>query len=270
MAESQVAASETPPMTTEDLEGLKDDNGLYAGKFKTIEDMAASYKELEGKLGQSPEEAPEVTEEEPKEEIKDEKKEDSEFNAEELYGEGLAETLKAADIDPQDISTRFTESGEISEEDYTKLENAGFSRSIIDSYLAGVRAQNGQAVEMAERQVQEVKDSVGGDAEYSKVTTWASQNLPPEDVEAFNSLLERGDAFAIRMATQGLYSQYKNAMGTEPSLVSGRSSESGPSPFRTTQEVVAAMRDPRYNSDAAYTENVQRKLASSEVFNIKG
>ena len=35
----------------QDLEGLKDENGLYAGKFKTVEDLVGSYKELEGKLG---------------------------------------------------------------------------------------------------------------------------------------------------------------------------------------------------------------------------
>ena len=51
MTSSQVQVSETPPMSQQDLEGLKDENGLYAGKFKTVEDLANSYKELEGKLG---------------------------------------------------------------------------------------------------------------------------------------------------------------------------------------------------------------------------
>ena len=51
MTSSQVQVSETPPMSQQDLEGLKDENGLYAGKFKTVEDLANSYKELVGKLG---------------------------------------------------------------------------------------------------------------------------------------------------------------------------------------------------------------------------
>ena len=56
MTSSQVQVSETPPMSQQDLEGLKDENGLYAGKFKTVEDLANSYKELEGKLGSVTEE----------------------------------------------------------------------------------------------------------------------------------------------------------------------------------------------------------------------
>ena len=48
---SQVQANETPPMSAEDIETLRDENGLIAGKFKTAEDMVKSYKELEGKLG---------------------------------------------------------------------------------------------------------------------------------------------------------------------------------------------------------------------------
>ena len=55
MTSSQVNVSETPPMSQEDLQTLAknetDDNGLILGKFKSVEDLAASYKELEGKLG---------------------------------------------------------------------------------------------------------------------------------------------------------------------------------------------------------------------------
>ena len=56
MTSSQVQISETPPMSQQDLEGLKDENGLYAGKFKTVEDLANSYKELQSKLGSVTEE----------------------------------------------------------------------------------------------------------------------------------------------------------------------------------------------------------------------
>ena len=55
MTSSQLNVSETPPVSTEDLQTLAknetDDNGLILGKFKTVEDLAASYKELEGKIG---------------------------------------------------------------------------------------------------------------------------------------------------------------------------------------------------------------------------
>jgi len=266
MAQAQVAVNETPPMSEGDLETLAknetDENGLILGKFKSVEDLAASYKELEGKLGSQ-------SKEETQEEATTEETKATEFNANEYYGEGLAEVLTEAQIDPQDISTRFQESGEISEDDYTKLEGAGFSRQVIDTYLDGLRGTSSDTAEIATAEIESIKNSVGGDDNYTKMTSWAEQNLSNEDGQAFNDLMEQGNAAQIRMAVQGLYSQYTNAMGVEPNLVTGKPSTSGPTPYRSTTEVVAAMRDPRYGKDVSYTENVQRRLGDSDVFSTR-
>ena len=262
MTSSQVNVSETPPMSQQDLETLAknetDENGLILGKFKSVEDLAASYKELEGKLGQ-------VTEEDQPSSEEETETTDSEFNAEEYYGDGLASVLEEVGIDPQEISERFYNDDGISEDDYAKLGEAGFSRQIIDTYLDGLRG-GGQSEDIASNQIQGIKDSVGGDETYSKMVAWALESLPAEEVKAFNDLTETANAPAIKMAVQGLYSQYNNAMGVEPSLVSGRASSSGPTPFRSTAEVVTAMSDPRYGKDVTYTEDVQRRLGGSDVF----
>ena len=262
MTSSQVNVSETPPMSQQDLETLAknetDENGLILGKFKSVEDLAASYKELEGKLGQ-------VTEEDQPQLEEETETTDSEFNAEEYYGDGLASVLEEVGIDPQEISERFYNDDGISEDDYAKLGEAGFSRQIIDTYLDGLRG-GGQSEDIASNQIQGIKDSVGGDDNYSKMVAWALESLPAEEVKAFNDLTETANAPAIKMAVQGLYSQYNNAMGVEPSLVSGRASSGGPTPFRSTAEVVTAMSDPRYGKDVTYTEDVQRRLGGSDVF----
>ena len=265
MTSSQVNVTETPPMSAEDLQTLAknetDDNGLILGKFKSVEDLAASYKELEGKLGT-------VTEEDqPQAEEEQTETNDTEFNAEEFYGDGLASVLEEVGIDAQEISTRFTESGEISEDDYTKLGEAGFSKQVIDTYLDGLRGGATSGEDIATAQIQGIKDSIGGDDNYGKMVAWAIDNLPAEEVKEFNSLTETANATAIKFAVQGLYSQYNNAMGVEPNLVSGKASSSGPTPYRSTAEVVTAMSDPRYGKDVTYTEDVQRRLGGSDVFN---
>ena len=262
MTSSQVNISETPPMSANDLEGLKDENGLYAGKFKSVEDLVGSYKELEGKLG-----AIDQTREEPEGNVEEQAEEqdvnDSEFNAEEYYGDGLASVLEEVGIDAEDISNRFLENDEISEDDYSKLAEAGFSKQVVDLYLDGVR----NAGIAGEVDAEGIKESVGGDESYGQMVSWAIDNLPAEDIQAFNKLTDTGDGPAIKLAVQGIYSQYNNAMGIEPNLVSGRASQSGPTPFRSTAEVVTAMSDPRYGKDVTYTEDVQRRLGGSDVFN---
>ena len=262
MTSSQVNISETPPMSANDLEGLKDENGLYAGKFKSVEDLVGSYKELEGKLG-----AIDQTREEPEGNVEEQAEEqevnDSEFNAEEYYGDGLASVLEEVGIDAEDISNRFLENDEISEDDYSKLAEAGFSKQVVDLYLDGVR----NAGIAGEVDAEGIKESVGGDESYGQMVSWAMDNLPAEDIQAFNKLTDTGDGPAIKLAVQGIYSQYNNAMGIEPNLVTGRASQSGPTPFRSTNEVVTAMSDPRYGKDVTYTEDVQRRLGGSDVFN---
>ena len=263
MTSSQVNVSETPPMSSQDIESLRDENGLIAGKFKTAADMVNSYKELEGKLGaidQTKEQPEGVAEEDTAKQ--ETETNDSDFNAEELYGDGLASVLEEVGIDAQDISNRFAENDEISEDDYSKLGEAGFSRQVIDTYLDGIR----NASVTSEVDAQGIKDSVGGDESYGQMVSWAIENLPAEDVQAFNKLTDTGDGPAIKLAVQGIYSQYNNAMGIEPSLYSGRASASGPTPFRSTAEVVTAMSDPRWEKDVSYTENVKARLAGSNVF----
>ena len=266
MTSSQVNVTETPPMSRQDLETLAknetDENGLILGKFKSVEDLAASYKELEGKLGAATEEDQAETSEQEETETTE-----SDFDAEEYYGDGLASVLEEVGIDPQEISSRFTETGEINDDDYTKLGEAGFSRQVIDTYLDGLRNGGVTGEDIASAQIQGIKDSVGGDDNYSKMVAWAVDNLPANEVNEFNSLTETGNATAIKFAVQGLYSQYNNAMGVEPNLVTGRASQSGPTPFRSTAEVVTAMSDPRYGKDVTYTEDVQRRLGGSDVFN---
>lgn len=262
MTSSQVNVSETPPMSAEDLQTLAknetDDNGLILGKFKSVEDLAASYKELEGKLGQ-------VSEEDQATEETEEQTEEVEFDAEEYYGDGLASVLEEVGIDAQDITQRFTDTGEISEDDYSKLGEAGFSKQVVDTYLDGLRGV-GEGDEIPTQQIQNIKDSVGGDQAYEQMADWCQQNLSEQEIKAFDKITETADAPVIQLAVEGLYTRYQNAMGVEPDLVTGRPAASGPTPYRSTAEVVAAMSDKRYGKDVSYTEDVQNRLAGSDVF----
>lgn len=281
MTSSQVQASETPPMSQQDLEGLKDENGLYAGKFKSIEDLANSYKELEGKLGSVTEEdqASESTEETTgvPEGYEDFYQEDGTVDyasVNENYGETLGEIFKEAQIDPYKISAEFHKNeGEIPEEMYQSLLDAGLSKNAVDSYLTGRAAEmgygedsEGAAEELAAAEVQGIRDSIGGDEAYGKMVGWALENLSKPEIEAFNDATNTMSGPQLSMMVQGLYTKYQNAMGVEPSLYSGRPASSGSTPYRSTAEVVAAMSDPRWEKDMTYTEQVKARLETSNVF----
>jgi len=281
MTSSQVQVSETPAFSEQDIESLRDENGLIAGKFKTVQDMANSYKELEGKLGSVTEEdqVSESTEETTgvPEGYEDFYQEDGtvDYNSvNENYGEILGEIFKENSIDPYKIAAEFDKNeGEIPEEMYQSLLDAGLSANAVDSYLKGVavergfiEGEEGTAEELAQEEVKGIRDSIGGDEAYGKMVSWALDNLSKPEIEAFNEATNTMSGPQLSMMVQGLYTRYQNAMGVEPSLYSGKPAAGGPTPYRSTAEVVAAMSDPRWEKDVSYTENVKARLEGSNVF----
>ena len=260
MTSSQVQANETPPMSSQDIESLRDENGLIAGKFKTAEDMVNSYKELEGKLGAIDQTTEESTEEETQTEESNEN-----YDAAEVYGDGLASVLEEVGIDAQVITNTFKESGNITEDDYQKLGEAGFSKQVIDTYLDGLRGTATPAEDIKESQLNDILSVTGGEEGYSKLRDWTQANMPDETLKAFDKILDTQDPTMIKVAVQGFAAQMREAEGYEPQLINGRTATSNTNTFKTQAEMTNAMNDPRYLKDEAYTLSVYDRLRDSKV-----
>ena len=284
MTSSQVQVSENPPVTRQDLETLAknetDENGLILGKFRNVDELAASYKELEGKLGEpsDQEEVAESDEVDLPDGYEDYYLPDGsvDYNTvKENYGDTLAGIFEEANIDPYKISAEFHKNeGEIPEEMYQSLLDAGLSKGAVDRYLTGAAVESGYVEEGEEgatgelppQIVRGIRDSVGGDDNYGKMVDWAMDNLPKQEILDFNNATKTMTGPQLKLMVQGLFTQYQNAMGVEPNLINGRPAASGPTPYRSTEEVKAAMRDPRYGKDVTYTQDVYARLDKSSVF----
>jgi len=106
----------------------------------------------------------------------------------------------------------------------------------------------------------------GGDTEFAKLADWASKNLEPARIQVFNDALTKGDEQLALMSLRAI--QYDRMMknGYEPPLMGGKAVSDAVKPFRSEQEVTAAMADYRYSgvdADPAYIEDVTRRLAAS-------
>tara|TARA_R100001082_G_C4342706_1_gene150893 strand:+ start:214 stop:1119 length:906 start_codon:yes stop_codon:yes gene_type:complete len=257
---------------------------LLAGKYKSAEELEKAYGELQRKLGEKDNEdsgTASETEVSESNEVSQEKKETSEdtqdfyledgnVNFEAVnreYGSQLGDIFKNSKVDPWAISRHFHDNnGTITEDMYGQLEGAGLARQTIDAYLDGRRAESGYATDdLTARQIDSVRDSVGGEAEYSKLVNWASQNLPREDIESFDSLVSTGNVGAIKLAVNGLKSQYENANGYEGRMLTGKSAQTSGDIFRSQAQLVEAMSDPRYENDPAYRQDVIEKLDRSDM-----
>ena len=110
-----------------------------------------------------------------------------------------------------------------------------------------------------------MKNEFGGEQVYSEMITWAAGNLDPNEVEAFNSMLQTSNPHQIRIAVAGLQAAYMNNAPREPQLVGGRTAREDTTKYESAAQVVAAMNDERYATDSAYRKQVQEKLSRSNV-----
>ncbi len=264
----------------------QEQEGLLAGKYKTAEELEKAYGELERKLGEKGNQDSETTnetevqesnevsqkEKETSEDSQDFYLEDGNVNYDSVnreYGEQLGEIFKNSEVDPWAISKHFHDNnGEITEAHYTQLEKAGLARQTVDAYLDGRRAESGYAnADLTNRQIDSVRNSVGGKAEYDKIVGWAGQNLSKDEIQSFDELIGTGNVGAIQLAVSGLKAQYETANGFEGKMYAGKPPKASSDAFRSQQELVAAMSDPRYDEDPAYRQDIIEKLERSD--NVK-
>ena len=240
---------------------------LLAGKYKSVEDLEKAYKELQTKLsrGESVDPAPEdssVTDDDDESESDDKPAGD----AREIYGDLIGGKLDEAGIDFQEMNVRWQQSGTLESEDYDQLAEAGFNRDMVDAYLSGLQYKAAQDTALSVKEVASIKESLGGEAEYSKMIQWAGDNLSPEEVEGFNQIINTQPMAAVKMAVTGLHARYTAVEGREPKLIGGRASKGNTDKFESTAQLVEAMSDPRYSKDPAYQRKVQEKLGRSSIF----
>jgi len=205
-------------------------------KFESPEEMAKAYKALQQKMSKP----------------KAEKKESAKTEE--------ASAPEATTSAIEDARSEFADSGELSDKAFDALEKAGLPRSFVEQYIAGQQA-------MSVQQAATIQESIGGAGNYEAMSEWASENLADGDLDAFNDIVEGPSVEQARVAVKGLYAQFQAAGGKGPALVQGSTSgDAGVKPFGSTAQVTEAMRDPRYASDPAYRENVEKRMSVSSIF----
>jgi hypothetical protein len=264
---NEIAAKEAESLKIGEELMAKQDN-MLAGKYKSAEELETAYLELQKKLGESPASTAEDTAE-PAQEFEF-YSEDGSVNyetANEVYGEQLGNTFKDNNIDPFEMNKHFVENnGTLSDEMYDKLGQAGLSKSLVDSYLKGVREEVGfdaPAATLTDAEIADVKSIANGEEGYQSLMDWAGKNLSKEDQDNYDQVLTTGNKTAIKFAVKALMGQYEDANGRDSKIVTGK--ESPQESYRSMAEVVRDMNKPEYTQDQAFRDDVLRKLSASNL-----
>ncbi len=204
-------------------------------KFKSAEDMAKAYSELESKIGQKGQE-----------------------------GEEGVETQSSFNI--LDIQEQYAETGEVSEEGFKALEQIGIPKEYVERYIAG-------QVAIRDSQIQKIYDVAGGEERYEEINSWASENLNEYEIDYFNEQLNSQDFSKSETAIKGLVARFNQDQGIGPDLIKGSTSGSGGvRPYSSMGEYLEAMglRDQtgkkKYEHDSSYRKQVEKRLEISNIF----
>ncbi len=225
--------------------------GWLPDKFNSPEDMAKAYRELEQKLSSNSESVANNDEGTPPPQTPISPEQQAQINE-------AHKTLENVGLDYNKYANEYLEKGGLSPESYTELQSKGMSTEMVDSWIQGQEAISDKLAETA-------YDSVGGEKNYQELVKWAGDNLPENEIDAFNRALESSNKDDSLFAIKSLNAQYQMANGSSPNLLQGSTGGSSSGGFTSLAQMSEAMRDPKYQTDPNFRDEVTRKLESSNL-----
>lgn len=196
-------------------------------KFKSAEDLAKAYSELEKKQS---------VPEEPSQQ---------QMRADAEASQGM-----------EKFYTEFQDKGELSDQSYEELSKMGLDKSLVDGYIAGQEA-------IANTEVQQIHNVVGGEENYSKVIEYAKTNLSEAEQNAFNDTLDNGSIEQVKFAVQAVATRAGISAKEPQQMIDGDSVNISADAFESVAQITEAMNDPRYATDPAFRKKVEEKIARS-------
>jgi len=224
----------------------QEESELYAGKYENAEELEQAYLELQRKMGSDDDD-----------EVEDTTLDEDEVEYDEAVVAGI-ETIQEAS------NEYYANDGAISEETLEKFDGMS-ARDLVEAYRA--IQENTDPSEsypdLSDAEMNTVYNSVGGEAQYDQLTSWAADNMDDRALDAFNSIVDQGNPTAIQIAVAGMKAEYDNVEGYEGRMLQGKASQNSRDAFRSQAELVQAMKDPRYANDPAYQQDIYDKLQRS-------
>ena len=236
---------------------IEQQEGLLAGKYKDAQELEKAYVELQKKLGDKgsgdSSEAGDST--------------DSE-QVESKEGGEKEEKTKKDTKESGILDTLWEEAN--SKESYSKETINALQKmnpvDLADMHLKFRDEMEAKyAPKITEKQVVELKNVAGGEQKYGEMLQWAVDNLTPQEVKMFDTVMDKGDPLAAFFAVRSLSYRYQDALGYDGKMVTGTAPKATADQFQSQAEVVEAMSDPRYDRDPAFRQKIMKKLERSNV-----
>lgn len=187
---------------------------LLAGKYKTAEDLEKGYLELQKKLGGQPDPKPDGESQETPEggETAEAEPQAAETPPPPAT---IDEVLTRAGLAQDDLATRFTEHGSLSDEQYEALAKQGYPKAVVDGFYAGQQAQ----IQLLQRRAY---DEAGGEKQFNHLMDWAEKSFDDATIDQMeNKLRDPSTTVAAVKEIKQAYESAVRSAGSRPLLGGG-------------------------------------------------
>ena len=254
-------------------EQLQEEEAIL-GKFKSPQDLAKAYAELQRKMGQqSAEPQPEPVAEPVAEPERADESGYSTDQASEVYGKEAVELLAGKGVNLAELMWNADQGADISEHYDTLAETFNVPRQVVENYVSKASAPSTGEAGLSDADATELLQSVGGQENFDQLSGWAKANLPAEELASYNAVVDSGNKEAIGWALKAMQArQVAPDSVVEPKLYGGGSPTDTVVRFESQQQVLDAMnkRNDRgqrlYDIDEAYRNKVAMILHASPDF----
>lgn len=250
-------------------------------------DDAITFKQLEAEKEEATEEEQEVETEEEEEvvETEDSEGEDQEFvelgetpkeltesvahltDNEAAFEDMVASAVTAGKVTADDITgikAEYAKDGKLSDASYAKLEEAGYTRRFVESFVRGQEA-------IAEQYASGVVRYAGGPDQFNRILSHL-EVTDKSTREALESAIMRKDLATTKAIINLAGKTLGKAQGVKPQRTvttqgkpAAAAKPTSAEAFGSKADMIKAMSDPRYLRDAAYTQSVREKVAASSL-----
>ena len=252
-------------------EQLQEEEAIL-GKFKSPQDLAKAYAELQRKMGQQSSAEPQ-----PEPAAEPEATEESGYSADqasEVYGKEAVELLAGKGVNLAELMWNADQGADISEHYDTLAETFQVPRQVVENYVSKTQsAPSAGEAGLSEADATELLQSVGGQENFDQLSGWAKSNLPAEELASYNAVVDSGNKEAIGWALKAMQArQVAPESVVEPQLYGGGAPTDTVVRFESQQQVLDAMnkRNDRgqrlYDVDEAYRNKVAMILHASPDF----
>ena len=217
-------------------------------KFNNAEDLAQAYSQLEKEFHSRQSQAPEQSNQEAPQ---------SEVQEQQATQDEARNFIEDKGLSFDKYYQEYNNEGGLTRNSYNELAKSGIPKEMVDSWIEGQQA-------LQERFVESAYNEVGGQENFKNMVEWATNNLPSNEVDAFNRAMDSSNPSDSMFAIKNLNARYM-AENSQPNLLRGDTGTPSTGRFNSLAEMREAMADPKYVTDSAFRDQVAQKLARSNL-----